>query len=89
MRRVGEVFNQACSKLDWHGFLYSQVDPGEMKRYVTQLARIIRKTYHGIVILAELEGKIVEYLVEIMSHCRDPYKHQTLTGRPHGKHTVN
>lgn len=62
-----------------------------MKRFVTQLASVIRKTYHGIVILAELEGQIVGYLLawEIMPHCRDPYKHQTLTGKPHGKDIVN
>jgi hypothetical protein len=85
---VGEIFTQACSKLHWHRLVYSKVNPEEMKRYVTQLARIVRKTYHGIVVLAELEGKIVGYLMawEVRSDCPDPYDHQSMVSKPIGKH---
>ncbi|GHJ90093.1 hypothetical protein NliqN6_6495 [Naganishia liquefaciens] len=84
---VGEIFHQACNKLKWHGLVYSQVDPEDKKRYVTQLARIIRKTHHGVVILAELEGKIVGYLLawEINANRADPYRHKMLIGKPPGK----
>lgn len=86
---VGEIFIQACSKLDWNRLVYSKVSPEEMKRYVTQLARIVRKTYHGTVILAELEGKIVGYLLawEMRPDIPDPYDHQSLLAKPAGKHT--
>jgi hypothetical protein len=84
---VGEIYYQACRTLDWNRLVYSDVAPEDMKRHISQLARIVLKTYHGIVILAELEGKIVGYLIawEIRPDCPDPYDHQAMVGKPVGK----
>lgn len=77
---VGDIYQQACSHLRWHRHVNSDVDPETMKKSISRLANVIRKTYHGIVVLAELNGKIVGYLLawEEKPGNPDPYRHKSV-----------
>ncbi|KAJ9102698.1 hypothetical protein QFC20_004971 [Naganishia adeliensis] len=50
-----------------------------MRKNISRLANVIRKQYHGIVILAELEDKVVGYLLawEEGPGSADPYRHKS------------
>ncbi|KAJ9115820.1 hypothetical protein QFC22_004961 [Naganishia vaughanmartiniae] len=77
---IGEVHYEACQHLTWFRHVDAEVDPTEAKRFEGSLANAIRKQYHGIVLVAENEGKMVGYLTawQYGSGSKDPYRHKSV-----------
>lgn len=77
---VGDIYQQACSQLKWHKHVNVDVKPEVMKKNISRLANVVRKQYHGIVILAELDDKVVGYLMawEEGPGSADPYRHKSV-----------
>jgi hypothetical protein len=77
---VGDIYQKACTQLRWHRHVNADVKPEVMKKDHCRLANVIRQQYHGIVVVAELDGKPVGYLMawEEKPGSADPYRHKSV-----------
>lgn len=85
---VGQIYQQACTQLRWHNHVNADVKPEAMQNYHSCLANFVRKQHHGIVVLAELDGKAVGYLMawEEKTGNADPYRHKSVKADLPGRH---
>ncbi|KAJ9121307.1 hypothetical protein QFC24_004643 [Naganishia onofrii] len=85
---IGEMHHAACRDLTWTRHVDPKVDPNEAKRFQSSLAAAIRKQYHGIVLVAEKEGKMMGYLQawQYGKGSLDPYKHKEVYPSMKGRH---
>jgi predicted GNAT family acetyltransferase len=85
---IGEMHHAACRDLTWTRHVDPKVDPNEAKRFQSSLAAAIRKQYHGIVLVAEKEGKMMGYLTawQYGKGSLDPYKHKEVYPSMKGRH---
>ncbi|KAJ9094727.1 hypothetical protein QFC21_005885 [Naganishia friedmannii] len=85
---IGEMHYVTCQNLTWFRHVDAEVDPSAAKRFESSLATAIRKQYHGIVLVAEKEGKMVGYLTawQYGRGSKDPYRHKSVETSLQGRH---